>query len=241
MLRGYDAKVVNNDNVEYVHETIFSFDAETNGLWGEPFAIGAVVLRNGKIIDKFVAASQLPNPIPWIKENVLPHCPAPTHETTESLLREFGQFYHKYRNGVTFVSHMGYIVEAYVLRLMRQYGIIDEWEAPFPLHDVASMILQHNEKPKIRFMTGFFDYEKMKNQKYKFDPTSVDAFIEYSQANGETKYSIRPSDIPTEIHNPLYDAWAAGAVFSLLRKGTIEIPCYLAENQIETMNQLIGR
>lgn len=34
---------------------IFSFDAETNGLWGEAFALAAAVYEDGELIVSFVA------------------------------------------------------------------------------------------------------------------------------------------------------------------------------------------
>ena len=36
-----------------VEKNVFSFDAETNGLWGKAFAIGAVLYKNGNETEKF--------------------------------------------------------------------------------------------------------------------------------------------------------------------------------------------
>lgn len=216
-----------NRRAPYTREKIFSFDAETNGIWGEPFAIGAVVMQHGRIIDQYVASCELENPVEWVKDNVLPHCPRPTHDGLASLLQEFGVFYHKHREGSTFVTHMGYIVEAYVLRLMREYAIIGEWEAPYPLHDVASMILQDNPKPRIVFNSGTFYQSVLDNDKKHntgLDPTSVDKFIQQARHIGNGHPSKRPDGIPDAVHNPLYDAWAAAEAFTFLREGEIDIP-----------------
>ena len=53
---------------------IFSFDAETNGLWGKAFAIAAVVTdENGKEIDQFIGRCPVQGEVNhWVSENVIP-------------------------------------------------------------------------------------------------------------------------------------------------------------------------
>lgn len=53
---------------------IFSFDAETNGLWGQAFAVAAVLFdENGDEVARFVGRCPIEGEVnPWVKENVLP-------------------------------------------------------------------------------------------------------------------------------------------------------------------------
>ena len=52
---------------------IFSFDAETNGLYGQAFAIGAVVTDDEKEIARYISRCPIDGKIDkWVAENVLP-------------------------------------------------------------------------------------------------------------------------------------------------------------------------
>lgn len=52
---------------------VFSVDAETNGLYGQAFAIAAVVYENGAKIAEFLARCPITGAIdPFVKENVIP-------------------------------------------------------------------------------------------------------------------------------------------------------------------------
>ena len=98
----------------------FSFDAETNGLWGEAFAIGAIVYdEQGVEIAQFVG--RLPDTKvtdAWVIDNVLPkigNIPV-THQTYDELLASFADFYKANKEGCDVIVHMGFIVEVKVLR-----------------------------------------------------------------------------------------------------------------------------
>ena len=56
------------------NKNILSFDAETNGLWGQAFAIGAILYNpEGKEIDRFVGRCPIEEDVnSWVAENVLP-------------------------------------------------------------------------------------------------------------------------------------------------------------------------
>ena len=65
---------------------ILSIDAETNGLWGKAFAIGAVLYENGEEIKTFLSRCPINGNVDkWVSENVLPQledvkrlgCPIP--------------------------------------------------------------------------------------------------------------------------------------------------------------------
>lgn len=173
-----------------VDRSVLSFDAETNGLWGQAFAIGALVYsENGEELDRF--AGRLPDNVvndPWVIENVLPQLSVMpiSHESYDSLLVDFAKFYLKHEDGKDVVVHMGFPVEAKILFDMHERGLIGDNESPFPLIDVSGHLLQVGE-----------------------DPTSVDAFI--------AKNGLKVRKFIGETHNPLYDAEAAYVTYRYLR------------------------
>lgn len=181
-----------------MNRKIFSFDAETNGLWGDPFAVAAIVYEERYMTggapfwvetDRFIA--RLPDSAVtnrWVFEHVLPALAdiSPTHDSYEGMLRDFATFYLKHQKGAEFVCHMGYVVEAHLLREMYRFGFIGDWAAPYPLHDVAGNLRQAGE-----------------------DPTSVDKYA--------VKYDLKITDYGT-THNPLYDCEVAAKVYIHLLK-----------------------
>jgi len=190
---------------------IFSFDAETDGLWGNPFAIAAIVyekkrLSGAQLQSKHGNGSYPPENDPsdfywvktsnfiaklpthcvensWVKENVLPTLAdiAPTHSTYKAMLSDFADFYKANKEGADVICHMGYIVEAHLLREMRRLEMIGEWDAPYPLLDVSGNLQAAGE-----------------------DPTSVDSYAK--------KHRLEIADYGT-THNPLYDCEVAAKVY----------------------------
>ena len=168
---------------------VFSFDAETDGLWGQAFAIGAVVQNGlGEEITRFVG--RLPDSAvtnEWVRENVLPTLSGVpvTHESYGELLADFAKFYLANKEGADVVVHMGYIVETKVLRDMHELGLIGEWDAPYPLFDVSGNL-----------------------QAGGADPTSVDKFA--------TEHGLSVGEFEGGTHNPLYDSAVTAAVYQHL-------------------------
>lgn len=171
---------------------VLSIDAETDGLWGDPFAVAAIVYVNGREVARCVG--RLPNEqvgSHWVQTNVLPalgpsdgDCPI-THEYYSDLLNDFANFYMKHKEGAEVIAHMGYIVEAHLFRELKHMGYIGEWDAPFPLYDVSGNL-----------------------QAAGYDPTSVDAYAK--------QHNLAVSNYGS-THNPLYDAEVAGQVYMHLR------------------------
>lgn len=169
---------------------LFSFDAETNGLWGTAFAIGALVYDE-KGVEMARFAGRLPDDMvtdAWVKANVLPTLAAMpvTHTDYASLLADFAKFYMANKADADVLVHMGYIVETKVLRDMHDAGLIGDWDAPYPLLDVAGNLQQAGE-----------------------DPTSVDGYAK--------KYDLAVGEFEGGTHNPLYDSAVAAAVYRHLR------------------------
>jgi len=175
---------------------VLSFDAETDGLWGPPFAIGALVYdEQGNEVDRFVG--RLPDSAvtnEWVRENVLPQMAGipVTHERYEDLLADFAKFYLAHKEGADIVVHVGFPVETTVLRDMHDMGFIGDWDAPFPLIDVSGMLR----------MIGA-------------DPTSVDKFV--------AEHGIEIAEFKGGTHNPLYDSAVTAAVYQYLVNGKKEV------------------
>lgn len=166
---------------------VFSVDAETDGLWGNPFSVAAIVYENGQEVARFIA--RLSDDVvtnPWVRENVLPTLVGVpvTHTSYEDMLLDFSTFYMEHGKGSTCICHMGAPVEAHLFREMHRLKGIGDWDAPYPLHDVASMLLIAKE-----------------------NPTSVDAY--------EAKYLLEIKHVGN-THNPLYDCEVTAKVFQHL-------------------------
>ena len=170
---------------------IFSFDAETNGLWGQAFAIGALVYdESGAEIARFVG--RLPDTEvtdEWVQENVLPeieNIPV-THDNYDELLADFSSFYMEHKKDADVIAHMGFIVEVKILRDLHERKLIGDWDAPYPLYDVSGNL-----------------------QAAGADPTSVDKFV--------TEHNLEVGEFAGGTHNPLYDSAVAAAVYRHLVK-----------------------
>lgn len=123
-------------------EKVFSFDAETNGLWGEAFALAAVVVdQKGNELDKFIGRCPIDGEVDsWVKENVLPAIETIKEDYSDykSLLSAFMNFYLKHTKTCKIIVHMGLPVEARLFLDAHKFGIIGDWDAPYPLIDIAA-------------------------------------------------------------------------------------------------------
>lgn len=132
---------------------ILSFDAETDGLWGKSFSIAAIVYeeQQGQLIEtaRFVARCMADIQNEWVMTNVLPLIRdiEVTHASYKDMLLDFSIFYMQHKNGADCVVHMGYIVEAGLLRDMWQCEFIDDFDGPYPLYDVSGNLQQAGEDP----------------------------------------------------------------------------------------------
>ena len=162
---------------------ILSFDAETNGLWGQAFAIGAVLYEDGIETARFIGRCPIEETVdPWVAENVLPQLEGVPVEYSsyESLLRAFMAWRAAHRDGATELVHMGVPVEARLFLDAHRMGIIGDWDGPYPLGDASAL-------PEIG------DYGDGYNAAHGISPDSA-------EFDGGT-------------HNPLYDAAAAAVAY----------------------------
>jgi len=133
---------VNKQNM--IMEKTFSFDAETDGLWGRVFAVAASVRENGKEIDTFYGRVAVELQDEWTKTNVPPG--DVTHENYYLLIKDFAAFYMQHKNSKV-IAHVAFPVEAGLLREMHNFKFIGDWDAPYPLIDVANILLAKGHNP----------------------------------------------------------------------------------------------
>jgi len=169
----------------YYMKKILSFDAETNGLWGKPFAIAAIIYgEDGQELTHFIGRCPIEGETnEWVAQNVLPQMTeiSETHESYDALLADFAKFYLANKADADMIVHMGVPVESSLLKDMHSKGYIGDWDGPYPLIDIAGNLQQVGE-----------------------DPTSVDSYV--------TKFGLEVRDFGT-THNPLYDSEVAARVY----------------------------
>ena len=167
---------------------VFSFDAETNGLWGKPFSIAAIVYENGEETTRFVGRCPIKGKTDsWVAENVLPQMEGieETHKSYDELLADFAKFYLDNKSDADVIIHMGVPVESKVIIDMHSRGFIGDRDGPYPLIDVSSIL-------------------KAKG----FNPISVDSYNkEFDLMEGV------PEAEGLATHHPLYDSIAAARAY----------------------------
>lgn len=131
---------------------IFSFDAETDGLYGPVWAAGAVVLdETGQLLHGF--GGQLDPAVvtdPWTRANVVPVVDLPRHDTREDLLEEFWRFWTAHRDDSIAVADCGYPVEAGLFRACVELDVQARWnQGPFPLDELSTMLRAKGLDPKL--------------------------------------------------------------------------------------------
>ncbi len=120
----------------------FFFDAESNGLYGQAFVIGAIVYNeNGDEIDRIALRCPIDEEInSWVAENVIPkisNIPL-TNDSYDSMLQDFFNFWKKHKGNTAAVVHMGQIVESKLLLDGHAAGCFGDMEGPYEWIDVCS-------------------------------------------------------------------------------------------------------
>lgn len=187
-----------------VPNKIISIDVESDGLYGRPFAIAAVVYEYQNVSGAISAAQgfvsshwneidrytlRLPDGAVknnWVRHTVLPAISGMrvTHNDYEDMLSEFATFYHGHKDG-TVLWHMGHVVEVFLFRECVRLGFIGEFEGPYTPIEVSMTLREHG-----------------------YDPSSVDAVM--------TSLDIeKPGG---SSHDPLYDCIVAFKVWERLNR-----------------------
>ena len=154
-----------------MNKKVLSFDAETTSLRGSQLAIGAILFdENGVEVNQFLGwrnpeeGERVDN---WVKDNILPKIvtmPAKNqYQSRKELLAAFADWYMK--NGFVdapapwdamqtikqadaiFIAHCGAPVEANLIQALFEEGLIGEFNGPFPLHEVGTLLLKAGEDP----------------------------------------------------------------------------------------------
>lgn len=166
---------------------ILSVDVESNGLHGQPFAIGAIVTHDDGVHALFEDACIIDGPVdPWVAANVIPVLGTPvpyrgTGHDYPTMLAQFAGWYDDQQDGNPLViAHVAAPVEARLFADMVHVLGRDPFSGPFPLHDLATLL----------YAVGA-------------DPLSVDGY--------RTAHGLRMAGAYEEMspHNPLYDATVA--------------------------------
>lgn len=133
--------------------TMLAVDVESNGLHGKAFAVGAVLMKlDGTIIDEFAARCPIRGETdPWVIKNVLPAMKdfAQTHASAKAMRKAFWEWYKQAKERADYVLFdNGYPVEARFF-LDCQDDDIDGryWDHPFPVLELASLLVQVGIKP----------------------------------------------------------------------------------------------
>lgn len=131
----------------------FVFDVESIGLHGEPYAVGWTVVENQKEIDS-ECLSVNPNIVSgtdddraWCDENI-PSISV-THVTLESLLKDFWTAWLFWKGkGAIMFAECAWPVEAKFLSMCVHIDYPEQkWSGPYPLHDIASVMLAKGMDP----------------------------------------------------------------------------------------------
>ena len=164
---------------------IISIDAETNGLWGKPFAIAAIVYENGQEVERVSFRCPISGKTnEWVEQNVLPEMveiPL-THSSLEDMYQAFAAWYMASKKDASILWHMGHVVEAGIFRDLVSLNMIGEWDAPYVPLEVSMLLMAAGEKPD-----------------------SVDTYL--------LKHGLKKPELTGGTHNPLYDAEVAASVF----------------------------
>jgi len=133
------------------NQLLLSIDAETDGLYGETFAIGAAVISaGGEVLDTFAGKAEEGRvESAWVRENSLSHLSdLPAFDTREQLRDAFWAFYLQWRERCVIVADVPYPVEAGLLRQCVMKDLPErEFLGPFPLIDLASVLYAHGLDP----------------------------------------------------------------------------------------------
>ena len=132
------------------------FDVESVGLHGQGFAVGGVVIdRTGKERLSFEfhcdpsLARGAPDDLRWVAENVVTG--GVEHPSPERVRQAFWEVWRNAQQhfpGITMVAECAWPVEArFLIDCIADDPITRNWKGPYPLHDVASVMLAKGMDP----------------------------------------------------------------------------------------------
>ena len=141
---------------------IVSFDGESNGLHGAVFAIGGVVIEDGRVTEEFFARCPIEGPVDeWVQGNVLPalaDC-GQTHGSAKAMRAAFWQWLTLPRGEAIVVADCRWPVEAGLFSAciadLLSACVADDpsraFKGPYPLHEVATFLLAADLDPRAKY------------------------------------------------------------------------------------------
>lgn len=121
-------------------------DAESNGLYGQPFCVGAVKMNwGGRLLSRMVWRCPIDEvPDEWVEKNVIPNIDHinETLPNVSELTKSFFEWYQFWRidSGcpVPLFVDAGFPVDyGFLYRVGKQYW---QNESPYPVHDISSIL-----------------------------------------------------------------------------------------------------
>lgn len=126
---------------------LLSFDIESNGLQGEAFAVGAVLMNaDGTVESEFMGRCPVKGPLDaWVRDNVLPPMEGvPENYPTDRAMRDaFWEWYTEAKAAADFVlTNNPYPVEArFLIACQNDHLPVRGFDHPFPMLDLSSMLI----------------------------------------------------------------------------------------------------
>lgn len=133
-------------------KNIFSVDAETDGLYGDVWAIGAVVVdAEGVEIARFagqVDSADLTDE--YVVREIVPHVDLPRYGSRRELRDAFWAFWMAHRETSVCIADCGAPVEAGLFRACVADNPAErQWKGPYPLHEVATRLMDAGVDPGV--------------------------------------------------------------------------------------------
>lgn len=130
----------------YNPDFIFSFDAEANGLHGEVFCIGSVLMKvaTGEVVWTDVLRTPIRLPVdPYVTEHVLPSLASipVTHMSAKDMRDLFWDRMKACPPITITVADFGWPVATGLLSACVADNPVRRMSGPFPLHEVSSLML----------------------------------------------------------------------------------------------------
>lgn len=177
-----------------MNKPILCFDVETDGLYGPPVAVGAVVLdERGRLAESLLAVRHAELTDPYAVKYVAPvllALPA-TAKSASDLCAGFWSFYERVRRayeGLMVFVDCGYPVETSFLTTCVALDPVRAKASPYPLHELATLL----------------------------------QFVEGDADLGRTLYVGDQIDRPFVPHDPSFDAWVSAlCARKALSKGVV--------------------
>jgi hypothetical protein len=129
---------------------IFCFDAETDGLYGQVWAIGAVVLGDGDVARFGAQVDPAVVTDPWVRKAVVPVVDLPRFSSRDDLLNGFWAFWLAHKDGADCVADVGHPVESGLFRACVELDLpARRWDGPYPMHELATALLMAGVDPDV--------------------------------------------------------------------------------------------